>query len=188
MTSGIQRTIIYHSSEGRRKASAVPAALAPRLGAQRHLRARRARGRLVLGALAARRWCAAEGGLARAWRGSARPLHAEHIVGLLLTCNFVGVAFWRSLHFQFYCWYLHGVPLLLWRCAALPLALKLLTYALLEYAFSYGLDRVEGTSTPASSAALLLAHAIILYALCRAEPPPTYADERPPARPLARSD
>ena len=142
-----------------------------------------------LGMLAARVWTAKQGGLLRALQlAPRRALHPEHVLVTLVGCNCVGVLFARSLHFQFYCWYLHGVPLLLWRCAALPLALKLLTYALLEYAFSYGLDRVEGTSTPASSAALLLAHAIILYALCRAEPPPTYADERPPARPLARSD
>jgi alpha-1,3-mannosyltransferase len=139
--------------------------------------------------LAARVWTAKQGGLLRALKVTPRrALHPEHVLVTLVGCNCVGVLFVRSLHFQFYCWYLHGVPLLLWRCASLPLALKLLTYALLEYAFSYGLDRVEGTSTPASSAALLLAHATILYALCRAEPPPTYADERPPARPLARSD
>ena len=144
---------------------------------------------LCLGVLAARVWTAKQGGLLRALKVTPRrALHPEHVLVTLVGCNCVGVLFVRSLHFQFYCWYLHGVPLLLWRCASLPFALKLLTYALLEYAFSYGLDRVEGTSTPASSAALLLAHAIILYALCRAEPPPTYADERPPARPLDRSD
>ena len=144
---------------------------------------------LCLGLLAARVWTAKQGGLLRAMRvAPRRALDPEHVLVTLIGCNCVGVLFVRSLHFQFYCWYLHGVPLLLWRCASLPLPLKLLTYALLEYAFSYGLDQVEGTSTPASSAALLLAHAIILYALYQAEPPPTYADERPPARPLARSD
>ena len=89
----------------------------------------------------------------------------------------MGVLFARSLHFQFYSWYLHGVPLVLWRCGSLPLPLKLGTLALLEYAWSYGLERVEGTSTPTSSACLQLAHAVLLYALWRAPPPPTYADE-----------
>ena len=93
----------------------------------------------------------------------------------LVSCNAIGVIFWRSLHFQFYCWYLHSVPLLLWRCEALPLAAKLVCFALLEYAWSYGLDRAEGTSTPASSAALQLAHAILLYAIWRAPTPPVFA-------------
>ena len=132
---------------------------------------------LVLAALAAYVWTAKQGGLGRALRAAPRrDLHPEHVLVTLVGCNAVGVVFARSLHFQFYCWYLHGVPLLLWRCASLPLAAKLAAFALLEYAFSYGLDRVEGTSTPASSTALLVAHAILLYALCRAEPPPTYAD------------
>ena len=144
---------------------------------------------ICLGLLAAHVWTAKQGGLLRALRvAPPRALHPEHVLVTLVGCNCVGVLFARSLHFQFYCWYLHGVPLLLWRCASLPLTLKLLAYALLEYAFSYGLDRVEGTSTSGSSAALLLAHALILYALCRAEPPPTYSDERPPTRHLSRSD
>ena len=132
---------------------------------------------LVLGALAARRWCAAEGGLARAWRGSARPLHAEHIVGLLLTCNFVGVAFWRSLHFQFYTWYFHAMPLLLWR-APLPTSARLAVLAALEFSFSYWLDPVEGTSTPLSSAVLQLAHAVALAGLWRAPPGRTFEGEK----------
>ena len=46
-----------------------------------------------------------------------------------------------------------------------------------RYAWSYGLERVEGTATPLSSACLQLAHATILYAIWRAEPPPTYTDD-----------
>lgn len=103
-------------------------------------------------------------------------LHPEHVLVTLTSCNAIGVVFWRSLHFQFYCWYLHSVPLLLWRCgASLPLPMKLGCFALLEYAWSYGLDKSEGTSTAASSAALQAAHAILLYAIWRAPSPPVYA-------------
>ena len=79
----------------------------------------------------------------------------------------------------------HGTPLLLWRCERLPWPLKLVAIALLEYAFSYGLERTEGTSTVASSAALQAAHALLLYAMWTAEPPPTYAhdDETPSEQP-----
>jgi alpha-1,3-mannosyltransferase len=138
---------------------------------------------LVLGLLATRRWCSAEGGLGRALRGAplrtpprtlARLLHPEQIVSVLLGCNAVGVVFSRSLHFQFYTWYWHALPFLLWRCDALATPLKLAALGLLEYAWSYGLDRVEGTSTPLSSAALQLGHALVLFALWRAPAPPAF--------------
>ena len=159
----------------------------------------------LLAFLAARRWTARHGGLSSLGSlgslrsamprgrgnegggnkgsdgtggGSGRlqvPLHAEHVLVTLLSSNALGVICARSLHFQFYCWYAHSVPLLLWRCETLPTALKLLCLGLLEYAWSYGLDRVEGTSTPASSLSLQLAHALLLYAIVRAEPPPLLA-------------
>ena len=84
----------------------------------------------------------------------------------MLTCNFVGVAFCRSLHFQFYTWYWHALPYLLWSAGArLPLLAKLGVLGALEYAWSYGLDKVVGTSTPLSSAALQAAHLVLLGAI-----------------------
>lgn len=115
-----------------------------------------------------------------AWRRRVDPsapavLNPEHVLVTLVSCNAIGVIFWRSLHFQFLCWYLHSVPLLLWRCKALPLWLKLGCFGLLEYAWSYGL--AGGTSTPASSACLQLAHLILLYAIFRAPVPPVLAED-----------
>ena len=129
-------------------------------------------------ALAHCRWCAHDGGIGGfvrrtvltrrpAARGS-RELEAEHILAVLLSCMAVGVIFARSLHYQFYCWYWHSLPFLLWRCEALPWPLKLLALGLLEYAWSYGVDRAEGTPTRLSSVALQLAHAILLFAIWRA--------------------
>lgn len=140
---------------------------------------------LCLGLLTCYVWTAKQGGLARALsQPPRRALHPEHVLVTLLGCNCVGVLFARSLHFQFYCWYLHGVPLLLWRCERLPLAARFLTFVLLEYAFSYGLDKSEGTSTPASSLSLQIAHAALLYALFKADAPPTYAEGPPASGPI----
>ncbi|KAL1514780.1 hypothetical protein AB1Y20_003866 [Prymnesium parvum] len=113
----------------------------------------------ALGWLAWRRWPQAGGMTSR------RPLEAEHVLTVLLTSNFAGVAFSRSLHFQFYTWYWHAVPFLLWRAPRFPLLLKLATFVLLEYAWSYGLDRATGSSTAVSSCMLQLAHVLLLIAI-----------------------
>ena len=88
---------------------------------------------LTLYLLAQHVWTRKEGGLSKALKhltlkpsSTSRskplaPLHPEHILTVLIGCNAVGVLFARSLHFQFYCWYLHGVPLLLWRASSVPL-------------------------------------------------------------------
>ena len=137
---------------------------------------------VCLAALASRVWTQRQGGISRSLRAAPRAaLSPEHVVVTLLSCNVVGVIFARSLHFQFYCWYIHSVPMLLWRCERLPSLAKLGCLVLLEYAWSYGLDKKEGTSTPLSSACLQVAHAIILYAIWNSDPPKTYPDdeERP---------
>ena len=96
----------------------------------------------------------------------------------LFTANFIGIAFARTVHYQFYAWYWHSLPWLLWRCERMPLAAKVLTMALLEYAWSYGVDKAEGCPTPHSAVALQLAHALLLGAVWLA--PPTAAQQLRP--------
>jgi len=120
-----------------------------------------------------RRWAAAAGGLpglaraaARALRGGAgAPLPPRAVACVLLEANLVGVAFARSLHFQFYAWYAQSLPLLAWS-AALPggPAARLLLLAALE--------RVWNVYPPsrAASAQLHACHALLLLGLLRAGP------------------
>ncbi|CAN0146433.1 unnamed protein product, partial [Phaeothamnion confervicola] len=89
------------------------------------------------------------------------PLPAEYIAKTLFVSNFIGVAFARTLHYQFCTWYLHTLPLLCWQ-TWLPMPAKLAVLAAVEYAFNVF------PATPVSSAALQAAHAVLLLALWRA--------------------
>uniref|UniRef100_A0A7S1KNQ2 dolichyl-P-Man:Man5GlcNAc2-PP-dolichol alpha-1,3-mannosyltransferase n=1 Tax=Percolomonas cosmopolitus TaxID=63605 RepID=A0A7S1KNQ2_9EUKA len=56
----------------------------------------------------------------------------EHIVWILFTSNFVGIVFSRSLHFQFYVWYYHTLPFLLFYTSSLSTVERLLLWAVNE--------------------------------------------------------
>ena len=84
--------------------------------------------------------------------------------------NFIGIVFCRSLHFQFYCWYYHAVPYLLFQNEHVPVLGKLMLFAGLEFTWSYCLDPVEGTSTPLSSIVLQTTHALMLISLWYSKP------------------
>ena len=42
-------------------------------------------------------------------------LTSEHILTTLFISNFIGIVCSRSIHYQYYCWYFHTIPYLLWR-------------------------------------------------------------------------
>ena len=74
----------------------------------------------------------------------------------MFVANFVGIAFARTLHYQFYAWYISSVPFLLWSSAACPLPLRVLLLGALEFAF------LTFPATPISSMVLQAAHLVIL--------------------------
>lgn len=81
--------------------------------------------------------------------------------GMLFVCNFIGVACARSLHFQFYVWYYHTLPFLLWS-TRLPVFARLALLLGVELAW----NPWEGdSSSPESSALLTACHVVILLAL-----------------------
>ena len=67
------------------------------------------------------RWAKSSGGLfnlitkSRLWES--RILPADHIATCMLESNLIGIVFARSMHYQFYVWYVHVIPYLVWRGA-----------------------------------------------------------------------
>jgi alpha-1,3-mannosyltransferase len=88
-----------------------------------------------------------------------RPLSPEYVVYTMFVSNFVGIAFARTLHYQFYCWYYQAMPFLLWYSASYPLIVRVLVVGMLEYAFNVF------PATQGSSAVLQVAHMLILVGL-----------------------
>lgn len=137
-----------------------------------------ARGLLVahlvaLFALAHRRWCARGGGFFPRFvvdalrRASSNAPPARSIVASLAPAkvatalfegNFVGVVFARSLHYQFYAWYFHSLPMLLWSATRYPGGdvARLATMFAIERAWC------AFPATPETSATLLAAHVAVL--------------------------
>ena len=87
-------------------------------------------------------------------------LSPRFIAVTIFTSNFIGVVFARTLHYQFYCWYFHTLPYLLWHChAQLPLLLRLAILASVEVSFNVY------PATRWSSALLQVAHLVLLAGL-----------------------
>jgi alpha-1,3-mannosyltransferase len=54
---------------------------------------------------------------------------------VLFASNAIGMAYSRSLHYQFYVWYYHSLPLLLW-ATAMPTLARVAVLAALEIAWN----------------------------------------------------
>lgn len=76
----------------------------------------------------------------------------------LFIANFIGVAFSRSLHYQFYIWYYHSLPMILW-ATKYNVVTKLLILGCIEYSWN------AYPSTTFSSILLHLSHLSIIIGL-----------------------
>ena len=75
----------------------------------------------------------------------------------LFVSNFVGVCFARTLHYQFYSWYFHSLPLMLWTASDnLHLTMRVILLGTVEYGFNVF------PATEVSSIALQTSHFIWL--------------------------
>lgn len=111
------------------------------------------------------RWLFFEGGFMRICSMTGR-IEPMHVVAVLFSSNFIGIAFARTLHYQFLVWYFHTLPFLLW-ATDMPVSVALAIQAAIEYAFNVF------PATSLSSAVLALAHGVVLVLVLVApiEPP-----------------
>ncbi|XP_076837236.1 dol-P-Man:Man(5)GlcNAc(2)-PP-Dol alpha-1,3-mannosyltransferase [Brachyhypopomus gauderio] len=88
-------------------------------------------------------------------------LSADQIVLVLFSSNFIGMCFCRSLHYQFYVWYFHTLPYLLWSSDVRKLAhlLRVLILGVVELTWN------TYPSTCYSSLSLHVCHLVILLCL-----------------------
>ncbi|XP_050758548.1 dol-P-Man:Man(5)GlcNAc(2)-PP-Dol alpha-1,3-mannosyltransferase [Gymnogyps californianus] len=110
------------------------------------------------------------------------PLTVNKIVFVLFSSNFLGVCCSRSLHYQFYVWYFHTLPYLLWCTPTAKLAHmpKVLLLGVIELCWN------TYPSTVCSSLSLHICHGLVLLQLWygTAPPPAPYppaASRRPAA-------
>lgn len=68
--------------------------------------------------------------------GKKRDISGHFIITTIFMSNFIGIAFARTLHYQFYVWYFHTIPYLLWHTGSLPLLVKIFVFFSIEVAFN----------------------------------------------------
>ncbi|KZV63205.1 glycosyltransferase family 58 protein [Peniophora sp. CONT] len=80
----------------------------------------------------------------------------DEVITILFTSNLIGILFSRSLHYQFYSWYAHQLPLLAWR-TRYPTPFKLVLLAAVEYCWNVYPSTTLSSGILWASNALLLA-------------------------------
>ena len=102
------------------------------------------------------------------------PLSSHFIITTIFTSNFIGIVFARTLHYQFYSWYFHTLPYLLWHAIGSemrsPIKLGCLIAILVTIEYSFNVY----PSTDLSSGLLQCAHVITLLLLWIAPVPLMY--------------
>lgn len=80
----------------------------------------------------------------------------------LFLSNFIGIVCSRSLHYQFYIWYFHSLPFLMW-CTHYTIPIRLCILGIVELCWN------TFPSTFLSSISLLCCHLLLLYGIYKAE-------------------
>eukprot|EP00747_Dinoflagellata_sp_TGD_P106302 gnl/TRDRNA2_/TRDRNA2_169825_c0_seq1.p1 gnl/TRDRNA2_/TRDRNA2_169825_c0~~gnl/TRDRNA2_/TRDRNA2_169825_c0_seq1.p1 ORF type:complete len:271 (+),score=46.26 gnl/TRDRNA2_/TRDRNA2_169825_c0_seq1:1-813(+) len=105
--------------------------------------------------------------------GPVNPIGPRAAARALFAANFVGVAFARSLHFQFYVWYFYSLPLLAWS-TCLPSVVNVALLIGIEAAWN---PWAGETSSVKSSILLTACHLVLLVGLLAGPPAKELQDE-----------
>jgi len=89
-------------------------------------------------------------------------LSASYLTSILFCSNFIGIIFSRSLHYQFYLWYYHTLPHLLW-LTPYPTPVRIILFFIIEVMWNIF------PSNPGSSLILFICHLLILIGLWRSK-------------------
>lgn len=117
------------------------------------------------------RWTASEllpsgGGLVQFFKDPQKICFSQNdVISMFFVSNMIGVAFARSLHYQFYVWYYHTLYFLLWHGVQLSSGMRLLVLGFIEFSWN------TYPSTVYSSNILHLFHGLILLMLFKKDAP-----------------
>lgn len=98
------------------------------------------------------------------WNAGKQSTCSLQMLVMLFTANFIGMVFARSLHYQFYVWYYHTLPLLVHMCS-LGTILSAMVLLAIEYCWNVY------PSTPFSSGLLVSLHLFLIIKLYYAQWP-----------------
>ncbi|GAB0193662.1 dol-P-Man:Man(5)GlcNAc(2)-PP-Dol alpha-1,3-mannosyltransferase [Grus japonensis] len=129
-----------------------------------------------LGLFALHRWHRSKESILALLKDPAERKHPAQIIFVLFSSNFLGVCCSRSLHYQFYVWYFHTLPYLLWCTPTAKLAHmpKVLLLGVIELCWN------TYPSTVCSSLSLHICHGLVLLQLWYGTAPPLHTP--PPSR------
>jgi alpha-1,3-mannosyltransferase len=92
-------------------------------------------------------------------------LNPEYIIYTMFVSNFIGIAFARTLHYQFYSWYFHALPMLHWVSSGLSASSSMAYVSLVASILSiFGVEFAFNVypATETSSFLLQTSHAFLL--------------------------
>ena len=85
-----------------------------------------------------------------------RRLSPTYVVHTMFVSNYIGICFSRTLHYQFYSWYFHTLPLMAWIIDDMPLLMCVVLVGMVEYSYNVF------PATSFSSYVLQSAHFVLL--------------------------
>ena len=114
-----------------------------------------------------KKWCSRDGGLlsrtipnfVNRTQREIQTASADHILFVVFSGNFIGIFCARTLHFQFFSWYFHSLPFLLWSLESISVPIKLIVLLCIELCWHVF------PTTSFSSLALLSLHLCLLIGL-----------------------